>query len=117
MKNRLTILLMLLFILSLDGAALAKAPDCCKAFSHDGVNRVTQRRKRRRPQKKSAQKAKPKVYAIEVSPDEGGASAPQAEPQVGSSPDMPGSGRRTAPAKKSAPRIKPPSVMIKPPTE
>jgi hypothetical protein len=114
MKNRLTILALLLLILGLDGTVLAKVPDCCKAFSHDGVNRVAQKRKPRRPRKKSAQRAKPKVYGIEVAPDEGGGAAPPVEASPPPPTETPAS---PAPARKSAPRIKPPTVMIKPPTE
>jgi hypothetical protein len=78
----------------------------------DGVNRVGQRRKRRRP-RKFAQKAKPKVYGIEVSPGEAGGASPS-----GASPPPPAEAPASpAPQKRSAPRIKPPTVMIKPPTE
>ncbi|HYJ48110.1 MAG TPA: hypothetical protein VEV81_15975, partial [Pyrinomonadaceae bacterium] len=102
------------------------------ALKLDGVNPVGQRRKKGHPRKRQ-QKAK--AYGIKVSPDEGGASPPPpppppeasqqefptsaAPPPIQASPgtDASGAGGPSSPAKKSAPRIKPPTVMIKPPTE
>ena len=114
MKKGLTIFPLLLLILCLDGTVQAQVPDCCKAaFNHDGVNRVAQRRKRR--PRKTARKAKPKVYGIEVAPGEAGGAPPvEASPPPPPPAEAPSS---PAPRKKSAPRIKPPTVMIKPPTE
>ncbi|HEX8887821.1 MAG TPA: hypothetical protein VF779_01510 [Pyrinomonadaceae bacterium] len=88
----------------------------------DGVNRVAQRRKRR--PRKAAKKARPKVYGIQAGPAETGGAMPagQAAPEemptmAAPPPPPPGENSSPAPAKKSAPRIKPPTVMIKPPTE
>ena len=130
MKNRLTIILLLFFILSLDGTALALELNGSSAFKADGVNAVQHRRSKRPKQKKQP---KAKVYGMKVTPGEAGAppSPPpppppaqeemptMAAPPVQASPGSaaPGGGPSNTPAKKSAPRIKPPTVMIKPPTE
>jgi hypothetical protein len=95
----------------------------------DGVNRVPQKRRKPRP-RRTAKKAKSKVYAIEAEPAAGAPpqtqSAPEemptmAAPPVNASPPAPGEAaspaKKSAPMRKSAPGIKPPTVMIKPPTE
>jgi hypothetical protein len=96
-------------------------------LSPDGVAAIKrQRRKRRR--RNSQRRAK--VYGIKVTPEEvGGAPpppppepVPQEEPTMAAPPpvqaspgmDMPG---RSTHSKKSAPKIKPPTVQIKPPTK
>lgn len=127
MKAKLLIVLALLMVLGLEGVVLAGGVGGGPAVKADGVSQ-TQRRRRK---KKRVRKAR--SYAIKVAPEppppppppppEPEASAPvpvQEAPMAAPDPPadpasqgMPGTGG--AP-KKSAPRIKPPTVQIKPPT-
>lgn len=136
MKNRLGIILSLLLILALDGLVLAeKMNGGNPSFSPDGIG-VSQNQRRRRRKRRKVRR--PATYQISVSPDKAAAppeteaapepaaapvqqempntmSAPAPPPPPASSPmDAPGMGR---PSKKAGPRIKPPTVQIKPPTE
>ena len=93
----------------------------------DGVAATGQQRRKRR-RRNSQRRAR--VYGIQVTPDEGGASPPppppepmpQEAPNTGASPPPPqarpvmAAPGRSAPPKRSAPKIKPPTVQIKPPT-
>jgi hypothetical protein len=128
MKTRLIIFFLLLFVLGLDGMVLAKEASNYPAFKPDGVNAIRPQR-RKRGKRKSQRKAR--TYAIEAPNDAAGAPAPapppppspsaeptMAAPAVEAMPgaDAPPSNKSSSP-KKSAPGIKPPTVMIKPPTE
>ncbi|HUQ33827.1 MAG TPA: hypothetical protein VM095_17025 [Pyrinomonadaceae bacterium] len=136
MKSKLGIVLSLLLVLALDGPALTgKTNSGSPAFNPDGVAvSNAQQRKRQRRRRSTAQRRRPRSYQVVMSPDEG---APQAEPPTPTSAPEPRAAKEmptmSAPApppsntgtdmpmqgtpKKSAPRIKPPTVMIKPPTE
>jgi hypothetical protein len=122
MKSKIVTVLLLLFVLNLEGAVLAKETNSGLPFNPDGPAVIKPRRKKRH---RRNSRRRVKVYGIEVMPGEAG--TPPPEPVVGSAPntaapppveaspemDTPGRG---APSKKSAPRIKPPTVQIKPPT-
>jgi len=142
MTSKLLSVLSLLLVFSLDGlvaAELANNNAGPSALSPDGFSVSEPQRRRRRVRRKQRGKAT-RSYGIKVMPAEG-APPPlpppppptSAEPMSGAPPaeempptaapppppsdpmDAPGRGR--APAKKGAPRIKPPTVNIKPPTE
>ncbi len=142
MKTKLILVLALLFVL--DGIVLAGAAgsNSSPAFKADGVAQTQRRRKKRRAQRVR----KARSYAIKAAPEptppppaaqtavepepepeampKGGVSTTNTEfPNVASPPppaadpqDAPGRGREPAPSKKAGPRIKPPTVQIKPPT-
>lgn len=128
MKNRhVIIIIALLLIFALDGLALAEkiSGGSSPSFSPDGIGVSQQRRRRRR--RRTVRRAR--TYRIVVPPDVAAPetqaapvqqempvmSAPAPPPPAGSEPmDAPGMGR---PAKKAGPRIKPPTVQIKPPTK
>jgi len=136
MKSKLLIVLSLLFVLSLDGLALAEKSNGSNesaAFSPDGfaVTKAQRRRKRRRRRYKAQRPASYPVMAMPDTsaspPDVSPAPPPpppaaeempvmSAPPPVAEPPmDNPG---RSRPMKRSGgPRIKPPTVNIKPPTE
>lgn len=140
MKTKLLIALALLFVL--DGIVLAgvASSNSSPTFKADGVAQTQRRRKK----KKRVRKAR--SYAIKAAPEppppppatqtavepepkpeampKTGVSTTNTEfPNVASPPppaadpqDAPGRGREPAPSKKAGPRIKPPTVQIKPPT-
>jgi hypothetical protein len=133
MKSKIVIVLLLLFVLNLEGAVVAMEMNSGLPFNPDG-SAVTKQQPRKRRRRNSRRRAK--VYGIKVMPGEAGAlpptPAPAPEPVVESAPntapaaappppvqssqemDAPGRG---APRKRSsAPKIKPPTVQIKPPT-
>ena len=135
MKSKLLITLSLLSVLSLDGAALAEKANGSNgsaAFSPDGIAVTTPQRRRKRRRRYKAQR--PASFPVMATPN-AGAAPPEPVPQPPPPPpapaqeemptmaapppsdpamDTPGRGR---PAKKAGPpRIKPPTVQIKPPT-
>jgi hypothetical protein len=138
MKSKLRAILSLLLIFGLDGMVLAEKINSGNppAFNTDGVSVSNQQRRRRRVRRKQRGRTAG-TYGIKATPREmtppppPPPSPPDAEPATSAAPaeempmtggapapdpmDAAGSGR--APAKKSAPRIKPPTVKIKPPTE
>ncbi len=136
MKSKLVIVLALLFVLGLEGviAAGAASVNSSPAFKADGVAQ-TRRRKRRRARRVRRTRS----YAIKAAPEPQQSPLPtqtaaEPEPEAGAPPaedapnvaspappaadpqDAPGRGGAPAPSK-SGPRIKPPTVQIKPPTE
>lgn len=138
MKNKLGIILSLLLILTLDGLVLAgETKSVGAAFSPDGVAVAHPQRRRKRRRRYRAQR--PTSYPVVMTPGAGeappektavpeqpappppppepaqempNASAPP-PPPAADPMDAPGQGR---PSKKAGPRIKPPTVNIKPPT-
>ena len=131
MKSKLIIVLSLLLILALDGLVLAeKTKGGGAAFSPDGVAVTNIQRRRKRRRRYKAQR--PTSYPVMVTPDTGTVAPPEqpASPQPPTAEEMPNAAAppppaadpsmdtpgRGAPAKKTAPRIKPPTVNIKPPT-
>ena len=129
MRSKLGIILALLLVLTLDGLVLAeKADGGGPAFNPDGMSYAQGQRRRRRRRSRAR---RPTTYGIVMEPGAGAAppepaAAPPAEEMPNTAPppppaqpsdpmDAPGRGRAT-PAKKSGPRITPPTVQIKPPT-
>ncbi|HJU56151.1 MAG TPA: hypothetical protein VJ715_16330 [Pyrinomonadaceae bacterium] len=145
MKTKLLIVLALLCVMGLDGVVVAGAAgsNSSPAFKADGVAQTQRRRKKRRARRvrkarsyaiKAAPESPPPPppatqTAVEPEPQpeampKTGVSTPNQEfPNVAAPPpppaadpqDAPGRGREPAPSK-SGPRIKPPTVQIKPPT-
>src|SRR2546421_10437805 len=124
MKNKLSLILLLLFVLNLEGSVLAKGTSSTTSFSPDGNPVVKQRGKKHR-QRRTRRRAKvDRASGMGMGSGSGSpnTSAPTEEPIVGSSPptkarppiDVNKTGA-PSPAK-SAPGIKPPTVQIKPPT-
>ena len=141
MKSKLLTILLLLFVLSVDGLALAEKANSSNgsaAFSPDGIAVTNPQRRRKRRRRYKAQRPVSYPVVTKPFPVETGSNADPMPPEpmpappppapaqeempVMSAPppasdpmDAPGRGR---PAKKAGgPRIKPPTVNIKPPTE
>jgi hypothetical protein len=137
-KSKLIIVLSLLFVLSLDGEALAGKTNRSPALHPDGIPAAGQQHRKRRVRRKQRIR-RAGSYGIKAMPEQ--PPTPSAEPNTGGAPpppppppppaaeempvkaapapppadpmDAPGRGR----AKKGAPKIKPPTVQIKPPTK
>jgi hypothetical protein len=121
MKRKLIIVLpLLLLILALEGSAPAgMRNNDSPAFSPDGVAvNNTQRRKRQRRRRSTAQRRRPRSYQVVMSPNEAASPEPVQEMPTMAAPPPPVSNpSMDAPKKSGAPRIKPPTVRIKPPTK
>ncbi|MBA2732665.1 MAG: hypothetical protein H0U54_07205 [Acidobacteria bacterium] len=136
MKSKLLIILSLLFVLSLDGLALvekANGSNASAAFSPDGVA-VTKMQRRRKKRRRRYKAQRPTSYPVMAMPDTG-ATPPEASPAPlpapppaeempvmsapppVAEPPMDNPGRSRPMNKSGGPRIKPPTVNIKPPTE
>jgi hypothetical protein len=133
MKTKLAIVLALLCVIGLEGVVSAGTANVNSgpAFKADGVAQ-TRRRKRRRARRvrrtrSSANKAAPVQQQEQITlppPPEPEAGAPPAEEPTNAAPAPPASDPQDAPGRggspvpsKSGPRIKPPTVQIKPPTK
>ena len=126
MKNKLSLILLLLFVLNLEGSVPVKGTSSTTSFSPDG-NPIAKQRGRKRRQRRARRRAKV-AGTSGMGMGSGGSNAntaaPTEEPMVGASPTgmpMPKPpidvNKKSAPApSKSAPGIKPPTVQIKPPT-
>ena len=125
-KGTLSIVLLLLLVSNLDGIVLANETSGSSLMKPDGVA-VTKQRRRKRHQ---TNKQRAKVYGIKVAPGEAGGAPPPPPPPPEPVQEAPNEAPAAAPppkptidaskpggAKKAAPRIKPPTVQIKPPTE
>jgi hypothetical protein len=125
MKRKLGITLVLLFVLNLECLALRGTTNSNPAFKPDG-NPVAGQRRKRRPHRYTRRRTK-----IERASDTGTGSSVDgnrssdaepveeptmaAPPPVEARPDL-APGRRAPAKRSSAPKIKPPTVQIKPPT-
>jgi hypothetical protein len=135
MKNKLSLILLLLFVLNLEGSVLVKGTSRTASFNPDG-NPVAKQRGRKRHQRQTQRRAKVHrvitLTPINVMGKPNSATEPAEpatmsepgagqEPIVGSSPPTKARppidvNKTGAPPAKSAPGIKPPTVQIKPPT-
>lgn len=133
MKSKLLIVLSLLLVFGIDGLVLAektKGNNSGAAFKPDGVAVTNRQRRRKRRRRYRAER--PTISPVTETGGGNGAmpdqpSPPPPPPVVEEAPvvsapppasgpgmDTPGRGR---PKRSGAPRIKPPTVNIKPPTE
>ena len=138
LKSKLIVVLSLLFVLTLDGDVLAGKTIHPPALNPDGIAAGLQQRHRRRRARRKQRSQKAGSYGIKSMPEQ--PPTPSAEPNTGAAPppppppspaaeEMPTKAAPPSPAspemeapvqsapKKGAPRIKPPTVQIKPPTK
>jgi hypothetical protein len=124
MKNKLVAGLLLALLISLDTTVFANHLAVGAPFSPDGIPSTAQRRKRRRRARQRRRAEAIQVNAPAEEPNVQTASPPPAPqpvqeapmksaPPADSSPGEPGRGVEP----NMGPRIKPPSVQIKPPSE
>ncbi|MDT4966807.1 MAG: hypothetical protein QOJ64_1544 [Acidobacteriota bacterium] len=129
MRNKLLALALIAVLMGIDVSALANRINVAAVLIPDGIPAASQRHKRRRSASVRRGRRATRVYSIKMG-SEGGPMPKSAEPATEEFP-VTGAAPNVAPAPApvpapptqmrapggSGPRIKPPTVQIKPPTE